>query len=286
MNLKFSSLLLLCVAIHTTTNSAVSDVAWQSDLDAARKIAQETNRPILCHFGAVWCGPCQKMERSVFPRREVRYHLSQSVVGVKIDVNKNPELARRFGVTQFPTDIFLEPSGTEILKTTGFKQVSEYTALMVRARTRYQDLLVARELNSKRSPDSTVLPVQPDSDQVAMLGGYCPVTLWKSRRWVKGSPRIRGQYQGQIYEFATEEELKEFKLSPERYVPQFLGCDPVIVWESDRAVPGETEFGAFYDEQLFLFASNENRTQFKKSPDRYLRAQVVLSLDQIETSIK
>lgn len=284
------SVLLTSVFLFSALSVSGAEV-WYTDLDQARRIATESSRPILCHFGAEWCGPCQLMERQVFPQRIVQDSLSRVVVAVKIDINEKPELAKRFGITQFPTDLFLEPNGTEIMKTTGYKQVGEYVALMTRAKTRYDDLVVMR---AKAEPpaneplvagkvNNMILPVVAHE---VMMDGYCPVTLWKTRRWVKGSPRLHLEFQGQTYTFSGQTELEEFQQSPERYVPQFLGCDAVIAWESNRAVPGQTQYGAFYNEQLYLFTSDENRVKFKSAPDRFVQTQVVLKVDEIEKIVK
>ena len=71
-----------------------------------------------------------------------------------------------------------------------------------------------------------------------------------------------------------------------RYAPRFLGCDPIVIWESDRAVLGSTRFGAFYNDQLYLFTSDQNRQSFKQDPDRYIRTRVVLRVDEIEHVIR
>jgi YHS domain-containing protein len=85
---------------------------------------------------------------------------------------------------------------------------------------------------------------------------------------------------------ASVEEQQEFNENPTRYAPRFLGCDPVIVYQSDRAVLGSTKFGAFYDDELYLFVSNDNRQAFKANPDQYIRTRVVLRADQIEQVVR
>ncbi len=267
-----------------------ADEVWYTDLDQARKVAKETNRPILCHFFADWCGPCHQMEQQVFPHQQVRQRLRSSVVAVKIDVKKYPHLSNRFGVTSLPTDLFLEPDGKEILQSTGFRNSNDYMGLVMRARTRYADLLATRESAKKQLNTDSLAgndqPVIPAAATEVMLGGYCPVSLWKSRRWEKGALQFQSDYKGQRYHFANAENLKTFKQTPGRFIPQFLGCDPVVVWETDRAVAGKIQFGAFYDEQLYLFTNDQNRKRFKAAPDQFIKTQVVLHSDQIERVVR
>lgn len=262
---------------------ALADDIWLASLDDAKHLARKTNKPILCHFYADWCGPCQVMERQVFPSQQVREHLKNSVIAVKVDVRQQPHLANRFSVTNLPMDIVLEPSGAEIVQSTGFRTASEYTSLLNRAHTRYADLLAERAAQQRQAdsyhPGDVVKPV---ASSEAMMKGFCPVTLWKTRRWEKGSPQFHSEYKGQRFQFAGREELELFQQSPERYVPQFLGCDPVVVWETDQAVGGSIQYGAFYDERLYLFTSDQNRQRFKASPDQFIETKVVLHVSQIQ----
>ncbi len=290
----------LLLAMVSLNGLAHGETKWYSDLSAARAEAERLNRPILCHFFGEWCLPCQKMERSVLNEPPVLEQLGGTVIGVKVDVDKHPDLVRRFAVSKFPTDIFLEPGGERLLESQGFHPINEYVAMMQRASTRYADLLAKRqprpsapvanipnegstsqELASQSNPAPKSAKVGP-----IMLDGYCAVTLWKHRRWVKGSEQFKGEYKGQEYVFSSAEALHEFTENPERFVPRFLGCDPVVVWDTDRAIAGKTQFGAFYDDELYLFSTAENRKTFKASPDRYIRTRVVLRPELIETAIQ
>ncbi len=288
------TLLFSCLAVLTLNScyqsTAEAQSVWYTDFEEAQKVAQSTNRPILIHFHAHWCNPCKQMESQVFPSRQVQQQLQHSVVAVKINSEHNPKLTSRFGVTSLPTDLFIEPSGKEIMQSVGYRGVNDYVQLVMRARTRYTDILALRNAAPAMNPNESLSqkdqPVKPASVSGLMLEGYCPVTLWKSRRWEKGSQQFEAQYKGQQYRFVSAEALKRFKESPGRYVPQFLGCDPVVVWETDRAVAGDIGFGAFYDERLYLFTSNENRQRFKSAPDNFIKTQVVLHVDQIESVVR
>lgn len=266
---------------------AFAGAAWHEDLAKARAEAEKLNRPLLLHFGAEWCVPCQKMERTVLNEKAVLSQFGAAVVAVKIDVDKHQDLVRRFGVSKFPTDLFIEPTGELLMESQGIHSVEEYIAMMQRAGTRYADLLAQRKAN-----DSSIANASENSEQSSkgkvtpMLDGYCSVTLWKSRKWEKGSEQFKGEYKGQTYYFTSAEAVREFTQDPERYVPRFLGCDAVIVWDTDRAVPGKTQFGAFYDDELYLFASDDNRKTFKANPDKYIRTRVVLRTEQIERAIR
>ena len=56
--------------------------------------------PVLLDFWAEWCGPC-RMQAPIL--EQLDSELGGSVKIGKVDVDEEPELARRFGVMSIPT---------------------------------------------------------------------------------------------------------------------------------------------------------------------------------------
>jgi len=123
------------------------------------------------------------------------------------------------------------------------------------------------------------------ADSSAMLlamDGYCPVTLRTTRAWKPGSSEIFCEHDGQIFFFTAAEKRDEFKANPGRFAPRHLGCDPVVLAQSDVAVRGSVKFGAFYEGELYLFESADSRTRFRKDPARYARLQHALKPEDVK----
>lgn len=57
-------------------------------------------KPVLVDFHAVWCGPC-KMQDPVI--REVAKEMKDKIRVVKIDIDKNQNIAQRYKVRGVPT---------------------------------------------------------------------------------------------------------------------------------------------------------------------------------------
>lgn len=81
-----------------------------NDLDSKLK-----DKKILVDFYADWCGPC-KMLGTIL--EEMDFPI------LKINVDKFPELARKYGVMSIPT-IILFDNGKEIKKNVGFLSKNE-----------------------------------------------------------------------------------------------------------------------------------------------------------------
>lgn len=63
---------------------------------------------VLVDFSADWCGPCKKLEPIV---HEIAHDYEGRIKVVKVDVDKSPSTAARFGVMSVPT-VLLVRDGT------------------------------------------------------------------------------------------------------------------------------------------------------------------------------
>jgi YHS domain-containing protein/thioredoxin-related protein len=279
------TIILLGLAV---TPAAAEIPGWHTDFETARKTAQQQNRPMLLHFYADWCFPCKRMEKDVLSRPAVVQVLSSNLVLVKINVDRSPDLAKRFGVNQFPSDVIIDPTGDRILSSTGYQEADKYVAFARHGQRQYSKDVDAMMTSTPRGKIEAEQPAADESEtepSMIALDGYCPVSLAATRKWVKGDARFASEHRGQLYYLSSAEQKSAFDADPRKFVPQLLGCDPVILRDTDLAVPGSIRFGAYYDDELYLFASQENRTAFKSEPQRYTRTRVVRHADEIDHSV-
>jgi YHS domain-containing protein len=101
------------------------------------------------------------------------------------------------------------------------------------------------------------------------LDGYSPVSLTTEKVWREGTPEFPWRYAGVIYFMADAQELALFKAAPEKYAPALSGFDPKILSSEGVAVQGKIAYGSFFEGRLHLHASEESRTAFIKSPEKF-----------------
>jgi len=77
--------------------------------------------PTILHFSAVWCGPCAAVRRVV---DQVCDDLP-GVAHVEIDMDANPEAARRLSVMSLPTTLIFDADGRPRYRTTGVPRAAD-----------------------------------------------------------------------------------------------------------------------------------------------------------------
>lgn len=270
---------------------------WYASYAEALAAAERLERPLLVHFYGETCPPCRQMERDVFPASDVQRMLSERYAAVKIDANREQQIAQQFGVDALPTDIIIEPfNGRLLSENNGYLDRNGYLSMLARMDARFTQLAKAQVASRAVTPAETTEPERPASPaeplqpQVRMgearplvaLDGFSPVALSKGRRWAQGKSEFAWQYQGLVYYLESREELEAFRASPEAYAPQYQGCDPVLLAELDRAVAGDPRYAAFYDDRLYLFTTAEHRQKFRDNPAKYMRLKQVVKPSRIE----
>jgi len=84
------------------------------------------------------------------------------------------------------------------------------------------------------------------------LSGYDPVSYFTSSRAEKGSPQIKVQYRGVLYQFVSAEHKAAFLAKPERYLPTYGGWCATAMAKGEKVEIDPTNFKVT-DGRLFLF---------------------------------
>ena len=74
-----------------------------------------SDKPVLVDFFATWCGPCQTLSPIL---KQVKDEMGDKISIIKIDVDKNPQIASRFQVRGVPT-LMLYQNGKQLWRQSG-----------------------------------------------------------------------------------------------------------------------------------------------------------------------
>jgi YHS domain-containing protein len=103
------------------------------------------------------------------------------------------------------------------------------------------------------------------------LYGYDAVAYFIDKSARAGVTQYEFKFAGLTWRFRSEANLAAFRHSPERYVPEFGGYDPLGVGEG-VPLEGNPAFFAVHEEKLFLFAREQSLAKFLANPKNLYEA--------------
>lgn len=119
--LAVTSLSALCQEAGKTTvdqqqaESTGKDLINWMKFDEGMKKAGENNLPIYVEFFATWCPPCKTMAQTTFQDKNVASLLNDNFVAVKVDIDKEKDLALKYGARSIPHHVVMNSKG-EVVK--------------------------------------------------------------------------------------------------------------------------------------------------------------------------
>jgi len=137
----FTTLCTLAVVLLLHPANALAGPAWRS-WDAGLREAEASGRPVLVDVTTDWCGWCKRMDQDVYARADVQGYLARKFVTVKLDAESGDAaryegraytsrtLAARFGVTGYPTTMFLSAKGTNLGSVPGYSPPQDFLLLL------------------------------------------------------------------------------------------------------------------------------------------------------------
>ena len=69
------------------------------------ELVNQTEKPVIMDFWAVWCGPC----RMIAPHIEdmAKEYEGKAIIG-KVNVDENPAISAKYGIRNIPTVLFIK----------------------------------------------------------------------------------------------------------------------------------------------------------------------------------
>jgi thioredoxin-related protein len=102
-----------------------SGVVWSQSYEVSTKVAATEKSPVLLFFTASWCPWCQKLEREVLVEPKVVSALRKFVC-VKLDVDKNHDVAMAYGVVSMPRIVVINTQNEIIGDWLGYHDIGQF----------------------------------------------------------------------------------------------------------------------------------------------------------------
>ena len=139
LSLLTVSVLLCCsprqypqVIVRPASCSDDIQFAEASSLPALLEFADHMHKPVFIDFYSPWIESCKKMEDQVFTHDDLAAYFNEHFINYKINIggpSPGPELADLYGVTYYPTLIFLDGKGKVMKRHEGPATVSELLSM-------------------------------------------------------------------------------------------------------------------------------------------------------------
>ncbi len=120
------------LALALSVTAAHAGDGWLTSYEEALAKAKETGKPVLTDFtGSDWCGWCIRLKKEVFDTDAFKTWAGENVILLELDYPQakpqtaamkeaNKALLEKYGVTGFPTILFLDAQG-QVLAKSGYK---------------------------------------------------------------------------------------------------------------------------------------------------------------------
>jgi thioredoxin 1 len=99
-------------------------------IDEVLENAKKEGRLVMLELGSVGCTPCEQM-KPVMEKLRSNYRGRLEVIFV--DVKKDRDTARKFGVAMIPTQVFLDKGGKEFHRHIGYYGYNEIVPVLKKA---------------------------------------------------------------------------------------------------------------------------------------------------------
>jgi len=111
--------------IGQSVHEAPGGVLTLRDADFESSVL-ESEKPVLVEFLAAWCGYCKKIEPSI---TSIAADFDGKIRVGKMDAEKNPDTARRYGIRGYPT-LLLFKQGRVVASIRGYAEKAELTRMV------------------------------------------------------------------------------------------------------------------------------------------------------------
>lgn len=118
------SALLICVTVFG------QGIEFQQESYAdVLKMAKKQKKLVFLDIYTSWCGPCKHMAKEIFPQVKAGVFFNTHFLNLQLDAEKSEDgrmLAKKFGVTAYPTFLFVDGDGQLVYRFLGGRMIDQF----------------------------------------------------------------------------------------------------------------------------------------------------------------
>lgn len=119
---RFIILLLVCFFMNIGAIGSISaqnSIKWQP-YTSGMDLAKSDNKAVFLHFYTNWCVYCAKMEKESFQDGSIVEYLNENFISIRIDLDKEQNIAQKYSVFGVPITYFISSSGDNLGSVPGY----------------------------------------------------------------------------------------------------------------------------------------------------------------------
>ncbi|MCG6909850.1 MAG: thioredoxin family protein [Deltaproteobacteria bacterium] len=109
---------LICIA-QPALAAGPNSVRWHSYAEGMA-LRKSMAKKVFINFYATWCGFCKRMDTKTFTDKAVIDYLEKNFIAVKVDVDKERNVAAQYNISPLPDTWFISETGDAIGNRPGF----------------------------------------------------------------------------------------------------------------------------------------------------------------------
>ncbi len=95
------------------------EIQWQP-YDTGIKMIKEQNKKGFLHFYTDWCTYCKIVNKQTFVDSKIIDYLNNNFVSIRVNADKQKDVAKKYGVSRFPSTWFIAEDSTSLSNQPGF----------------------------------------------------------------------------------------------------------------------------------------------------------------------
>jgi thiol-disulfide isomerase/thioredoxin/YHS domain-containing protein len=160
--------LLLCATLTLSAAPPANDgIKWTAEVDEALRLSQKYHVPVLLHFSSDNCPPCRLLEQRAFKSNDVIKAVHDDYIPVLVNVDKHREIAQKYKVEQWPTDILVNSDGQVIHRGVSPQDPVQYTSMLKKGVKAHRDHLALKIEAAKTASPEVVARSQTITPQAS-----------------------------------------------------------------------------------------------------------------------